>query len=160
LLLPSRRFRSLWLTGGVLLAAVSVAWIILAPSWQAYVYGGLLIACFVWATALSYKSRQLAREQPWTLTADSTGLRTPLWAISWDRVESMSIELRDGGIRALRIETFQPSDVTRPNSTFLAINELMNRAARQPAARILDRMVEMPLEALLADLEAVRSGRR
>jgi hypothetical protein len=65
-----------------------------------------------------------------------------------------------GRVRALRIETFQPSDLVLPSSTVLAINALINRASGQPAARILDRMVELPLEELLEHVQAVRSGRR
>jgi hypothetical protein len=122
LIAPSARFRALWLVAGALLVAGLVVWTVLAPGWQAFLYAGILIPSYAWVTALSHKSRRLARGRAWTLTADSDGLRTPLWAISWDRVESMSIEQMHGRVRALRIEIFQPSDLVLPSSTVLAIN--------------------------------------
>ncbi len=50
------------------------------------------------------------------ITATGDGLRSPLWALDWERVDRMWIGETPHGLKALNIEPVQEADIRRPRS--------------------------------------------
>jgi hypothetical protein len=101
----------------------------------------------------------LTRGKRWELVADADGVHTPPASIRWDRVASISIQrTRAANQHTLTIDALQPEDVERPRSTVIALTDLINTAVQQPSMQITQRMVDVPLEDLLAELETRREA--
>jgi hypothetical protein len=149
----------------VLLAGASIVWIALAPSWQAFVYGGFLLVSLgaVWLNI--WAARGIRRGAPTEIVATRIGLSSATWSLDWDRVSAMWIGSTPNGQRAILIEPYRPADIRRPGSTTLAISATINRAfaalltPKAPETiTLLQANVDRPLEQLLGELEA-KSGR-
>jgi hypothetical protein len=132
----------------------SVVWIVLSPSWPSILYGGLMIASLVWVWATRVAARRARGDQPPQIIATRTGISSPVWAITWDRVSRVWIgPIAGGGIQALHIETFRPEDVRWAKSKTVRLNARASRSARMAPIQIPQVNVDRPLSAIAADFE-------
>jgi len=137
----------------------AVALITLDRSWQGIFWGLLLLGSLVaiWITILA--ARRTRRGAPMEITATRDGLRSPLWALDWERVERMWIGDTQAGLRALSIEPLQEADIRRSPSTALSLSAIAGNAMNIPAIQILEANVELPLEEIAARFEE-KAGRQ
>ena len=141
------------------LMVAAVALITLDRSWQGIFWGLLLLGSLVaiWITILA--ARRTRRGAPMEITATRDGLRSPLWALDWERVERMWIGDTQAGLRALSIEPLQEADIRRSPSTALSLSAIAGNAMNIPAIQILEANVELPLEEIAARFEE-KAGRQ
>lgn len=141
------------------LAVGSIVWMVLAPSWEAFLYGTLMIGSLAWVWGTRLAARRTRGTASMQIVATKEGLRSPLWELDWGRVDRMWIGRTESGrLKALNIEPLQPADIRRPPSRALRLNAVAGSAMKIPAIQILQANVDLPLEELAARFEE-KAGR-
>jgi hypothetical protein len=80
----------------VAMVVCGAALVALLHSWDAYIYGGLLILSFGWICVRSIAARRFPFASPVPLVATAGGLRSLWWEVGWESVERMSIGRWEG----------------------------------------------------------------
>jgi len=135
-------FSAAMVVGGAALVA-------LGHSWDASIYGGLLILSFGWICVRLVAARRFPLASPVPLLATADGLRSPWWEVDWDGVDRMSIGPWEGaGARVWDGRSARSS----PKALVIERREKSQIVIHQAN-------VDRPLEDIAAEFESL-AGRR